>query len=239
LLVLLAVVTVQPVEAEVKVVELDNVWLQELKVRVGGGTIRDVTYSGVLEDCGYTKLSGGIYDDFTLFENGAYIVEGKHVVAIVDKQELDFWAGGKWCLPSGEYVVGEATGEVTSGIHDAYYPNTVGYYLEIMENSIYYWDEAYTILAELFHKTPDPAYTDGAGRINIVYLLAKPLWGNASYPITVGGEAIMEFEPPYFVNDVPFHEIGHTFTGGREVVGRMVGRVLFKIRQRQPVRNNL
>jgi len=176
---------IQPVGAEVKVVELDNVWLQELKVMMEGGIWDGIGHSGIAKSWGYDNLSGGIYDDFGWFENGAYVVEGEHVVVMVDRQELDFWVGSED------------------------YPHTVEYYFNVLENYVHYFDQAYILLENLFDRTPDPFFTDNNGRLVVLYMLAKKAGAYADYPITIGGGDLVEFEL-----STPFHEIGHTFTGG-------------------------
>jgi hypothetical protein len=201
---------------EVKVIQLDNVWLQEIRVRVEGGTWEGVGYSGIAKSWGYDNLGGGIYDDFSWFEEGAYVVEGEHVVVLVDRQELDFWAEGEWCLLGRENIV-RRFGPWIREWPVAYYSEPVEYYLEKMENSVFYLDQAYLILQDLFNDVPDPFFTNDIGRLCILHILTKPLAGGfADYPITVRAGGWMEPEPatPVLSYEAHFHEIGHTFTGG-------------------------
>lgn len=203
----------------VKVVQLDNVWLQELKVRMGGGTWGLVTYSGYASSVwGYDELSGGIYDNFVWFENGAYVVEGEHVIAMVEKQELDFWAGGNWYEDWDEKVVRPSPAPEDPN-PDIYYPDTAEHYLYVLENYVFYFDQAYVVLRDLFGADSDPAFADESGRLVILYVLGCGVpWGFADYPITIGGADLNRGVPDWPEVWLPFHEIGHTFTGGGEWV---------------------
>lgn len=187
---------VQSVSAtSVDLIQLDNVWLQELK-----SEIRPVT-----------GVSGGIYDDFEWFENGAYVIEGENVFLVVDKQELDFWSGGEWDLPFDENIIVSAPENATYSTFISFYPYSAEFYLEKLENSVFYLDRAYGILKEtfgtdpFFYLTTKPDYPDS--RIYIQYWLTmRGVAGIAGYPIQIAGPQL------HYTKGTEFHEMTHLFT---------------------------